>query len=192
MARLELLGDLQPKLQRLVDPLKRNPLPSQTELLRTFSYDPEEGILRWVHGTRAGPAGTEAGTLTKRGKRRIKYRGRFYYTSRIIYKILHNKEPLNVDHEDLNSLNNKGRNLRKATTPQNQMNTAMIRKSRSGVKGVRILKSGRIIAVVHIPTPVGSGKGKPIRLGSFQTVEQARDAYAKAARRVYGEFARTE
>ena len=86
------------------------------------------------------------------------------------------------DHKNRNQLDNRRHNLRKATPSQNSFNRMISRKSLTGIKGVHLHVSGKWQAKVYI-----NGKRKTI--GSFKTKEEAGNAYATAARLIYGEFA---
>lgn len=92
-----------------------------------------------------------------------------------------------VDHRDLDKLNNQRSNLRPATRSQNKGNCIAPRTNRSGFKGVsRIAKTGGWLAQIK------TGK-KAINLGSFSGTEAgkrlAAQAYNKAALRYFGEYA---
>ena len=91
-----------------------------------------------------------------------------------------------IDHCDGDASNNRWNNLRQATRSQNGANRARPRHNTSGYKGVSLCrKSGRWRADV--------GKdGKVIYLGTFATPQEAHAAYLKAARKLFGKFARAE
>jgi hypothetical protein len=84
-----------------------------------------------------------------------------------------------VDHKDGNSLNNTLRNLRLATLTQNQANRKVQTTNKSGVKGVswcsRSSKWKAYISRQH--------------LGYFDSLEEAKRAYERAAELLHGEFA---
>jgi hypothetical protein len=93
---------------------------------------------------------------------------------------------IHADHENLDTLDNRRSNIRVATRQQNSANRRAMATSKHGFKGVRWRKDRkRWIAVIN------SGK-KQYRLGSFATAEEAHAAYAVAAPRFFGEFARSE
>jgi hypothetical protein len=88
-----------------------------------------------------------------------------------------------VDHKDNNTLNNCRDNLRTATQSQNMANRGKQRNNTTGFKGVfREPSNGRIFAKIGF-------KGRSIRLGTFNTLEEAASAYDKAALSYFGEFA---
>jgi hypothetical protein len=89
---------------------------------------------------------------------------------------------LEVDHIDLNPLNNRRRNLRVATRAQNAANAPVGRRGTTGFKGVT-REDRRFLATVCVA-------GRQIRLGRHDTPEEAAHAYDAAAREYFGEFAR--
>ena len=91
-----------------------------------------------------------------------------------------------IDHRDADATNNRWNNLRRATRSQNSANRRRPRHNTSGYKGVYLCrKSGKWCA--HI-----GWNGRTIHLGRFTTPQEAHDAYLKAARKLFGEFARAE
>lgn len=91
-----------------------------------------------------------------------------------------------VDHIDLDRLNNTRGNLRICSRSENLWNSSRHRDSTSPFKGVTFLKRencwlARVMA-----------GGKYHYLGRFKTPEAARDARHAAALRLHGEFARSE
>lgn len=89
-----------------------------------------------------------------------------------------------VDHIDRNGLNNRRSNLRLATRSQNMANMGRPKRNTSGFKGVgwhRERSKWQAYIRVH---------GKLIHLGRFAEKEQAAEAYAVAASKHFGEFAR--
>jgi len=90
-----------------------------------------------------------------------------------------------VDHRDRDKLNNQRHNLRACTTAENQQNRAPRAGRDSHYKGVRWdadRRRWRARIVIN---------GKEQHLGRFGTEEDAARAYDEAARRHFGEFART-
>ena len=91
---------------------------------------------------------------------------------------------LEVDHIDLNTLDNRKINLRVATHHQNLGNLPKFKRNTSGFKGVAwhsIAKRWRAYI---------SKNGRYTHLGLFNTKEEAAVTYDKEAARLRGEFAR--
>lgn len=88
-----------------------------------------------------------------------------------------------VDHIDGNPLNNQRSNLRLVTHAQNMRNRHRFA-SKTGFKGVRFRPAGTFQADIRVDN-------KTVHLGTFKTAELAARAYDDAARRLHGEFART-
>ena len=89
-----------------------------------------------------------------------------------------------VDHIDLDRLNNRKRNLRVCTHQQNQMNQPLQRNNTSGVSGVSFYPArnkyrGRIKI-----------SGKDIHLGYYDTIDEAIMARTAAMRLLFGEYGR--
>lgn len=156
-------------------------LPSREELLAMFDYDPLTGILRWrCCLSNAAPAGTVAGNA----KGQVGFKGGRLGASRIIFKILHNEEPEQVEHRDLNSRNNRADNLRAADNAQNHWNRAVWKTNVLGIKGVRC-RQGRYMARISV-------RGTSIYLGTFTTLGDAKQAHDVAVAKYHGEFGRAE
>lgn len=89
-----------------------------------------------------------------------------------------------VDHIDRDGLNNTRANLRLATRAQNRLNARRSSNNTSGFKGVhRCGRTRRWRSVITVD-------GRKIRLGWFDSREDAARAYDAAAVKHYGDFAR--
>lgn len=159
------------------------------ELRERMIYEPDTGLFRW----RASPSvwlkikpGDVAGTRTNQGYWQISIGNRRYRACRLAWLYVTGEWPsLQVDHIDGDRLNNRWANLRLATVAQNQMNTAMRRRNKVGLKGVVQNKAGRFEAYIK-------AGGKSRNLGTFATPQLAHAAYAAAAVNLFGEFARLQ
>lgn len=128
------------------------------------------------------------------------YKGKgTFYAARSIYKghkkvaqvqmhalIIGTPKGMDTDHRDGNGLNNQRLNLRICTHAQNQQNQATYTQVKSSkFKGVSQYKhTNKWCAGISIC-------GKRKWLGYFESEIDAANAYDKAAREYYGEFART-
>jgi hypothetical protein len=94
---------------------------------------------------------------------------------------------MDVDHIDGNTLNNSQSNLRQATRAENNKNAKCTKETLSKTKGVGIYKTRKGI---RFRATLRTDK-KRFHLGVFDSLNEAKDAYDKAAIEHFGEFART-
>lgn len=95
-----------------------------------------------------------------------------------------NPNGMEVDHVNLDKLDNRRSNLRACTHQQNCCNTPLSKRNKSGFKGVSFdKKAGKFMAMIKI------GPAKKF-LGYFHDPKVASSAYVKAAIENRGEFAR--
>jgi len=160
-----------------------------------LDYDPATGAFIWrvrpetakhVRSWNAKYAGTLAGGQPKKG-RYVKFPidGKFYSAHRVAWLIHYGNEPAEqVDHRDGERSNNAIENLREATRAQNCRNAKRPRTNTSGHKGVQWSKSSQTWrARIKVD-------GKLIGLGHYKDIDAAAAAYAQAAKKHHGEFAR--
>jgi hypothetical protein len=88
-----------------------------------------------------------------------------------------------IDHKDGDGLNNQRYNLRPATDSQNQANTGISSRNTSGFKGVTRHKNGWQVQIRH--------QGRRRYVCRSQDIIEAAKAYDRAARELFGEFAKT-
>jgi hypothetical protein len=139
-----------------------------------LTYDPETG--EFLRDQKP------CGTVTKRGYRVIYFAKRFHYAHRLAWRFMTGEWPADqVDHVDSNRGDNRFANLRAATVTQNNRNRRHVG---AGLKGAQ-WHSRRQKFQSQI-----RHDGQLIWLGYFDTAEQAHAAYAVAAERLHGEFAR--
>lgn len=166
------------------------PLPSYEELYRLFILDVGAGSLIWrrregVHESwNTKYAGRIAGDPHgASGRMRVGIDHARYLVHRIIYKMVHNEEPHEIDHEDADFTNNRPGNLRPADHGSNIANGKRRRKASDLPKGVYLKSPGRFAAYIR-------KRGEAHHLGYFDDPQLAHAAYCAAAERFHGEFAR--
>lgn len=87
------------------------------------------------------------------------------------------------DHKNRNTLDNRKSNLRIATKHQNARNKSVYQNNTLGVRGVRTCTDGKTYSA-----RIKAGK-KEKHLGTFKTLKEAKEAYNKAAIKLFGEWA---
>ena len=158
------------------------PLPSQERLKEALDYNPETGVFRWKKpsGKKMKP-GDIAGN--NEVYKHIKIDGVNYKAHRLAWMYMTGEDPLEtkIDHDDRNPSNIRFSNLRKASDSENVFNSPVRSNNQLGIKGV-YKKGNRYSAQITI-------NYKSIRLGYFDTPEEAYRAYCDAADEYHGEFA---
>ena len=157
---------------------------TQAKVVELFDY--LEGRLYWRANSGATKAGKLAGHVKSNGYTSIRIHNREYKAHRIIYLLHHGLLPEYVDHIDGNRSNNKIKNLRPATTSQNNWNSKRPCKNTSGLKGVCWYRRyQKWFARVQI-------NGRQLHLGYFKNVEDAEAAVRNARELHHGEYAKHE
>jgi hypothetical protein len=167
---------------------------------QSLEYNPNTGLFIWrtrprhhfvdsrtMNSWNARYSNTEAGKRRKKdGRLTIFIMGIPFLANRLAYVIMMGVWPTyEVDHYNNDPTDDRWDNLRHATHAQNGRNQKRPKNNTTGYKGVVKRKyNGRYQA------SIGVGN-KRIILGTFDTAEQAHEAYCKAAAELHGEFART-
>ncbi len=116
----------------------------------------------------------------------IRFKRSTFLCHRLAYFVMTGSWPptgFEIDHKNADRADNSWENLRLATRSQNRMNSA-------GVKG-RDLPKGVTRNIRGKPYSAGIAiNGVMTHIGSFDTTDEASNAYADAARRYFGAFAR--
>lgn len=161
-----------------------------------LSYDPETGIFTWLRrpgidrctntwNTRF--VGTVAGSINDQGYRVICIDRSDYRAHRLAWAYANGDWPsAEIDHINGDRSDNRIANLRQASRGENMRNSRKRRDNTSGRKGVTWDNRERKwhARIKHAK--------KCRSLGYFNTAEAAAQAYADAARRLHGEFARVD
>jgi HNH endonuclease len=159
---------------------------SRARLRAVLHYNSKTGEFRW-RKRRGGKirAGDVAGTVPIDRYRIITINGLQYRAHRLAWFYRTGEWcPQVVDHRDGDPSNNRWSNLRRATWSQNNANRRVQRNKTCALKGVSRDRRGWR-ATIH-------KNGQLHYLGTFPTPQAAHAAYVKAARKLHGEFARTE
>jgi hypothetical protein len=162
-------------------------------ILRSLlDYDPETGIFSWrkdlPHKTGVRRAGMIAGSINGSGYTIIGFRfdGKrvSYKAARLAWLYVHGVWPKSdLDHKNRDRTDDRISNLRECTQSQNNANRTIFPGKPLKFKGVYQYKSwgDGYFAVIHKDK-------KRIRLGPFDTPEEAHRAYLEQAEKLYGEF----
>jgi hypothetical protein len=123
--------------------------------------------------------GYEIVNLYKNGKRCAKTIHRIVAKTFLSIENFENKQ---IDHIDGNRKNNFFLNLRECTSQQNNFNRGKNKNNKSGYKGVGYDKKAR----KWVARICENRKEK--YLGSFQTKEEAHEAYKQKAKKIHGHY----
>jgi hypothetical protein len=141
-------------------------------------YDPATGVF-----TRRS-TGQPTGWLCKNGYRYVSICRKDHLAHRVAWLLMTGCWPAEIDHRNMDRLDNSWANLREATRGQNSSNRRVKSHSQLGIKGVRRNPRGRFVARIRVA-------GVTFHLGVFDTPDMAAAAYQAAAQRLHGEFARS-
>jgi hypothetical protein len=153
---------------------------NRSQLMEILDYDPETGKFTWKKSRGRARAGDTAGSVNKDGYVVIGKE----YAHRLAFLFMTGCIPSLVDHRDLDTGNNRWRNLRAATKAGNSINRGISKANSSGLKGVS-WHAGAGKWQAHI-----RAEGRSIYLGLFDSAASAHEAYMRAATKYHPEFAR--
>ena len=161
-----------------------NPLPPLRELQQLLEYNPQTGELTWLVSRGGVKAGSVAGKVLPSGYRQIRIRSRNYYAHRLAWLFAKGEDPtwLTIDHKDGDKDNNAISNLRLADETSQRGNVGLRSDNSSGIRGVHFDKT-RNKWMARL-----TEKGVMKNLGRFDTKEEAKAAYEKAAIAYFKEF----
>lgn len=147
---------------------------TKEDLWELFTYNPDTGLLSHNWNTVHRQQGDDATYMHSQGYLSIAVGNTEYLAHRVIWKMMTGSWPTGqVDHKNHKRSDNRWENLRDVPSRENQLNTGKKKNNSSGVNGVRILPSGRFCAFIMV-------NRKQISLGTYDTLEEAADARAKA------------
>lgn len=153
---------------------------SAEEVRKALHYDAETGVFRRNGASaKSGKHGRAVGWINATGYLRIGVRGRAYMAHRLAWLYVHGEWPRHqVDHIDGCRTNNRIANLRDVTHAENCQNLRKAHsKSSHGFLGAARYGSKwtAFIQTNH----------KKVRLGVFESPEQAHEAYVAAKRQLH-------
>ncbi len=164
---------------------RKLPAITRERLFELVDYKPESGELVWKRTHRRVRTGEPVGSMSPTGHIVVKLDRQCYLVHRLVWFIETGKWPSIIDHANRDPSDNRFVNLREATPAQNQANAGARRNNSLGVKGVLKvpgLRTNPFIAKIR-------RGGRQVTLGYFPTVQEASDAYHRAARENWGDFA---
>jgi hypothetical protein len=148
-----------------------------------LSYDTDTGLFHYLVAAGIKPKGSVAGHLTDSGYILITYRRKRFYAHRLAFWFITGVLPKEfADHKNGIRDDNRWSNLREATREENARNQ-VVKGGTSKYKGVTWHNNGWQASL--------NSKLSPKRyLGRFSCEEEAAQAYNKAAKEYFGEFAK--
>lgn len=154
-------------------------------------FDYKDGCLYWkkLPIKNQVKIGDKAGYLKDFGYYRIFISNKEYVLSRIIFLWHHGYIPTHVDHIDRNRSNNRIENLREATPSQNSCNRTSAKNSTSKYLGVGLYNKNTKSRPPLWLACIKNNKQPQIKIGVFESEEQAALEYNRYAVFYHGEFA---
>lgn len=165
---------------------------TQEYLKSILDYDESTGEFYWKKRLdkrvqwNARYPGKKAGCLSNTtGYIQIAINDRLYRAHRLAWQYVYGIIPNEIDHINLNKIDNRINNLRECDSTQNKCNFKMHKDNKSGYKGVSYSKLHKkwITQIVV--------RKKHYHIGLFDCPKDAHLAYCQAAKKYHGEFART-
>jgi hypothetical protein len=160
---------------------------SLRKLRSVLRYDAKTGRFYWrISPARHVKAGARAGYVMGHGYRMITYKKLGYLEHVLAYAFVTSRWPSkDIDHKNCAPGRNRFSNLRPASQSQNSANSKRRCNNTSGFKGVSWDRErNRWKACI-------CQNGIQMRIGRFKSKRVAAQAYRAAAKKLYGEFART-
>ncbi len=157
---------------------------AHSELKRLLAYDPETGLLTWkVKPSKKVNVGDTIKTKSH-DYLVVRIYGKQYLQHRLIWFYVYGTWPKNqIDHKNLNKIDNRIDNLREATNQENHFNLPLSRRNKSGYKGVHWSKNRNKWRVEY------TLNCKRFEGGYFDNVEDAALKYRELTKKLHGEFA---
>lgn len=139
-----------------------------------LNYDPQTGLFTHKVNGHKRKAGAVTGRLDTKGYVRVRLLGYEFKAHRLAWLLTYGMWPTaEIDHINGCPSDNRIMNLRDVSVAENGWNRAKaMRNNKTGVLGVCEM-NGKFVAQIGVD-------GKRVRLGAYDTVEEATAAYGKA------------
>ena len=156
--------------------MNKRPDPPIELLKQLLAYEPETGLMRWkVAASPTAQPGEIAGSSNQLGYVKIVIKGVHRGGHRVAWALYYGEWPKNtIDHINGDPSDNRIANLRDCSMAENAIN-------KRGLRGVSKVKDGKWQAAIGF-------KGVRRHLGSYDTEEEAHEAYKQESLRLHGEF----
>lgn len=165
--------------------MRNRPLTDLTaiQVREMLNYNPDTGEFTWkVSNSNRVKVGDSAQSISVWGYARIGINGKRYPAHRIAWLYVTGKWPKRfIDHLNGDRADNRFANLRCASDRENATNKRIQSNNRSGFKGVFPCRK-KWHAMITI-------NKKRMYLGTYDTPEDAHQAYCEAAPKYHGQFA---
>ena len=153
---------------------------TQERLKEVLDYDPETGHFIWKITRSHAVKGARAGALRPDGYRVIGIDGGLYRANRLAFLYMTGTFPsVFVDHKNTDQSDDRWDNIQKANHQQNAQNRSPQR-SKTGFRGVMPKGEKFVAGITH--------NRKRIYIGTFDTPEEASEAYEKKRTELHGSF----
>jgi hypothetical protein len=156
---------------------------TQEQIKEFFDY--KNGKLYWkIKRSIRVSIGDLVGTIVAyqeghKGYYRTRIGNNFYYCHNLVWKLFHNYYPKKIKFLNGDTLDYSIENIKEYDASEMLFANKKRKDNKSGYKGVLFIKrSGKYIAAI-------SKENKRIYLGTYNTPEEANEAYLKAAREMY-------
>lgn len=167
---------------------KNEQLLVHAEVIRDIDYNPLTGVFTWkVKPNKNKQKGDViGGRPTNTGYLRARYKKKLFFQHRLAWFYVYGVWPVRlIDHKNGNKADNRIDNLREASHTDNKANIKLRQDNKAGYKGVSWSSRDKYYLVQL------SYEGKRMTIGYFHDLQEAADAYDKAAIQYFGEYALT-
>lgn len=165
--------------------VKYRELPTKERLIELYTYCPDTGIFKRACDRKRWKAGQVCGTKSVDGYININVDGRIFRAHRLAWVYMTgDRLETGIDHINGDRSDNRWSNLRLANQSSNLCNRGKQSNNKSGKKGVFSNGKGKYFAAAQF-------NGSRIRIGPYETTEEAHKAYKELSAKLHGDFSNT-